>query len=182
MENDNIQKELFKFDAPKKQPNRFGRFFQKADFSVALSAERLVFVSIGIIMLLVVSFALGVEKGKAISVKTLSAASVPAQPAQVTLQTVPVNTVVQKAAHNITVSPGLTDKGKPYMVVAASFSKEAYAAKEADRLKRMGFEAFVLKSEPYYIVCIGSFVNKDSAQKILNKVRQTHQDAYVRLR
>jgi hypothetical protein len=68
MEKYNVQKELFEeLQAPKRQPRRFGRLFQRGDFSISLNAERIVFVSIGIIMLLVVFFALGVERGKAVS-------------------------------------------------------------------------------------------------------------------
>ena len=198
MEKDNIQKELFnEFDAPRKKPKGFGQFFQKTDFAVSLSPEKLVFVSIGMTMLLVVSFALGVERGKVISGNIIQADAPVAQaPAKQVVQVkapVAVTNIApkEKTQANIakTVSgpvpvqvKNLADKSKPYTIVAATFSKEVYAAKEAAQLKGNGFEAFVLKSEPYYLACVGSFANKDSAQKILNKVKQMHRDAYIRLR
>ncbi|MDP3791925.1 MAG: SPOR domain-containing protein [Candidatus Omnitrophota bacterium] len=188
MEKDNIQKELFEFDAPRRQPNRFGRFFQRTDFAVSLSAERLIFVSIGVIMLLVVSFALGVERGKASAAKTVRispaiAQAVPAQrpAAAVTIQQpVQAKTAVKAPVKAVAVKPA--QNTMPYTIVVAAFSKEATAVKEVGRIKISGLEAFVYNSEPYYLVCVGSFANKENAQRTLNKVKQMHRDAYVRLK
>ena len=191
---DNIQKELFELEAPKKQPkNRFGQFFQKTDFAISLSAEKLVFISIGIIMLLVIFFALGVERGKVIAAGSMETTHATAQvstlnvsgnaPAQ---QAAPVKTV--NAATNIIPkekAPAAqypADKSKPYTIVAAAYSKEDSASKEVIKLKGSGLEAFLIKSDPYYLACVGSFANKDSAKTVLSKVRQAHKDAYVRLR
>lgn len=188
MEKDNIQKELFEFDVPKRRPSSLRQLFQKTDFKVSLSAEKLVFVSIGIIMLLVVFFALGVENGKAISVKAADVGPVTMRtPIQATAQGVsPSAAPAQKAVpvKSVSTVTNIAPKGKtqPYTIAAASFSKETYAVKEVNRLKGSGFEAFVLKSDPYYLVCIGSFTNKDSAKMTLNKIRQMYKDAYVRLR
>ena len=206
MEKDNTQKELFEFAAPpKKQSNGFGRIFQKTDFTVSIGAEKLVFVLIGIIMLVVVSFALGVERGKAISAKAAETAGAPAQAsAQAPAANAPVQQAVQakKAAAVTNIAPkektreaaaaktvtdpvqaqNAGDKNKPYTIVAAAFYKEAFAIKEVSRLKGIGLESFVYYSEPYYLACAGSFTSKDSAQKTLAKVRQLHRDAYVRLR
>ena len=192
MEKDNIQKELFnEFEAPKKQPRRFGQFFQKTDFTISLSAEKLVFVSIGITMLLVVSFALGVEKGKATS-KCVEAKIIPAQTQVSTVQVKTVNTVTNvvpkdraqaSTAKSVPVAPqGLSDKSKPYTIVAAAFSKEVFATQEVSHLKAIGLDAFIIKGDPYYLACVGSFANKDAAKTILNKIKQMHKDAYVRLR
>ena len=193
-------------DRPIRQPRRFSQLFQKADFSVSLSAEKLVFVSIGIIMLLVVFFALGVERGKAVSAisakqKIVTAVQPATQPH--TAAVVPVKQALRVNAANAATGAAPTDKalppvakkpqvtaqpqapdnkGKPYTIVAAAFSKEVFAVAEVSRLKAGGIEAFVYHSEPYYLTCVGAFTSKDTAQKTLSKVRQTHRDAYVRLR
>lgn len=195
MENEKYQKELFdEFKQPKRQKHGFGRFFQKADFAINLSAEKLVFILIGVLMLAVVSFALGVEKGKsqaAISQGTVST-TVP-QPISQNKDTVtPTNIVAKNKTLAAPVSAKMAadnpkiqyvaDKSKPYTIVAAAFSREEFASKEVSRLKANGLEAFVYYGEPYYLACVGAFANKDSAQKVLVKVRQMHRDAYVRLR
>lgn len=180
MEKENIQKELFKFDAPKRHPEGFRRFFQKTDLSLSLSAEKLVFVSIGIMMLIVISFALGVERGKAISADDTQKVRAP--------QPVPLTEAQQVKAAVVKQEPGpaqaqvQVDKDKPYTIAAGAFTKQSLADKEVSRLKASGLQAFVYYSEPYYLACVGSFADKGSAQKVLGKVRQMHRDAYVRLR
>ena len=206
MEKDNIQKELFEFEAPAQRSRRFSQLFRKADFGINLSAERLVFASIGIVMLLVVSFALGVERGKAVSADRarpkVVTTGLPALQPQV-IASVPVKQAVQvkavntatdtapkdkaqpsvlKKAQVLTQSKAADDKGKPYMIIAVAFSRESFAASEVSRMKANGIEAFVYHSEPYYLVCVGAFANKDAAQKTLSRVRQLHRDAYVRLK
>jgi cell division protein FtsN len=201
MERENIQKELFDgFDQPRRQPKRFSQLFQKTDFSISLGAEKLVFLSIGMLMLLVVSFALGVERGKAVSL-----ARIDARPAQadirpvraVNVQTIPAQQIAKTAPVTVkkpivsgapqavkapaqAVPQVAADKSKPYTIVAVAFSKETSATAEVARFKSAGIEAFVYRNEPYYLVCIGAFANKESAQKTLMKVKQLRRDAYVR--
>lgn len=204
MEKDNTQKELFEFQAPRKQPRKLGQFLQQADFAISINAEKLVFISIGIILVLVVAFALGVERGKAISQKAseartaLAQATIPA-PAQ-SVQGQPAAAKVQFSAQAAQAQPATAVKvqpsaaqaqqpvqaktavqAKPYIIVAAAFSKEAFANKELSRLKTAGLDPFVYYSEPYYLVCVGPFANKSDAQKVLTRVKQIYHDAYVRL-
>lgn len=213
MENDKLQKELFEFEAPKKVLRPiFGQFFQKTDFGVTLTVEKLVFISIGIIMLMVVFFAIGVEKGKSLPTRN-AAPLVPAQTVTIQVPTKAVAALVPQvravttvkntapkdrnavplaqkktltATTNAAVEAQNTQvpqsRGKPYTIVAAAFLRQDFASKEAAILERNSLDAFVYYSEPYYLACVGSFANKDSAQKVLSKVRQMHRDAYVRLR
>jgi hypothetical protein len=175
MENEKYQKELFEFEFPKKASARFGNIFPRTDLAITLTPEKMVFAAIGMIMLMVVFFALGVEKGKSAArakfteMKTaVRQAAAPAMPVK------PALTAVKARA--------VFDKTKPYMVVAASFLREDLALREVDKLKMAGLDAFIYYGEPYYLACVGSFQSKDSAQKILNKVKQIRKDAYVRLR
>jgi hypothetical protein len=198
METEKYQKELFEFEPPKKTSGRFGSIFPRTDLAITLTPEKIVFTSIGVIMLLVIFFALGVEKGRAgaytkfAAIKTAVRDAVPSQVASAK----PVTPIVV-VANNINATkiaskiepPARAIKGqaaadntRPYMVVAAAYSREDFALKEVGKLKAAGFEAFVHYKEPYYLACAGSFQNKDAAWKILNKVRQMHRDAYVRLR
>ncbi len=190
MENERYQKELFEFEQAKRQKPKFGAIFQRTDFAITLTAEKIVFIIIGIIMLMVVFFALGVEKGKSF-VTTHSSApqasySAPSvTTAQIKTLSPPTNitpksgTLVEPKKAQV-LQPDVKDN--PYTIVAAAFSRQDFASKEASRLKANGLGAFVYYSEPYYLTCVGSFASKDSALKSLSKVRQMHRDAYIRLR
>src|SRR3989338_9168642 len=65
------QKEFFEFEKSKKPAPVFGRIFTKTDVAVTLSLEVLVFISIGLIMLMVIVYALGIEKGKSSQVLSI---------------------------------------------------------------------------------------------------------------
>lgn len=198
MENEKYQRELFEFESQKKPTARFGGIFPRSDFALILTPEKMVFAAIGIVMLMVVFFAFGVEKGRSAAYTKFTAVKpvignlvaapiIPAKPAAA-----PFVTVKSPVATNITPKINLSgpavktqaafDKTKPYTVVAAAFSRKDLALQEIGKLKSAGLEAFVFYGEPYYLACAGSFQNKESAQKILNKVKQMHKDAYVRLR
>ncbi len=198
MDPDKYQKELFEFKSPKKATARFGSIFTRSDFAIILTPEKMVFAAIGMIMLIVIFFALGVEKGRSVTrtkftAKKTMARDLAATPVvSVTEAKAPTCVPKNGAATNITPKNGQPteaaktevafDKTKPYMVIAAAFSRKEFALKEVSRLKKADLEAFVYYGEPYYLACVGSFNSKSSAQKILNKVKQMHRDAYVRLR
>ncbi|MFA6078479.1 MAG: SPOR domain-containing protein [Candidatus Omnitrophota bacterium] len=180
------QKELFEFDNRKRAFPKFDKMIPKGDFAIILNLEKTVFVSIGIIMLLVVIYALGVERGKTVSRKIARPAAAPVrQPIPVKQQAVAAPVITPAPVALVTKpAPAVVaaDPSKPYTIVAATFTRKEWADQEAERLKRSGFEAFATPSEPYFIVCIGAFVNKDAAKPVLNKVRRSYKDAYTRLR
>ena len=198
MDPEKYQKELFEFESPRKAAARFSNIFPRTDFAIILTPEKMVFAAIGVIMLMVIFFALGVEKGRSAAglkftaKKTIAKDIIAAPAILVKSATAPIIVTKSAAATNITpkINPpaaavktqAVFDKTKSYMVVAAAFSREDLALKEVGKLKTAGLGAFVYYGEPYYLACVGSFQSKDSAQKILNKVKQMHRDAYVRLR
>jgi len=198
METEKYQKELFEFESPKKATARFGNIFPRTDFAITLTPEKMVFAAIGVIMLIVIFFALGVEKGRSAArlkftaTKTTVKDIVAAQALLMKSARAPIVVTKSAAATNITPKINLPaaairaqavfDKTKPYMVVAAAFSREDLALKEVGKLRTAGLEAFTYYGEPYYLACVGSFQSKNGARDILNKVRRMHRDAYVRLR
>ncbi|HBR14694.1 MAG TPA: hypothetical protein DD723_04005 [Candidatus Omnitrophica bacterium] len=68
-----------------------------------------------------------------------------------------------------------------FTIQVASFKLENRAQEEAKKLKeKMGQETFVLSKGKYSIVCIGKFAQKDSAQKLFNKLKKKYNDCLVR--
>ncbi|MBI4974433.1 MAG: SPOR domain-containing protein [Candidatus Omnitrophica bacterium] len=177
------QKEFFEFEKSKKPAPVFGRIFTKTNVAVTLSLEVLVFISIGLIMLMVIIYALGIEKGKSsqvlsikavVETKVLKPVFEPKVPAESKVEPTPAKAqVIQEKEVN-----------KPYSIVAVTFAKKDSALLEIARLKRAGYDAFILQSDSYYLACIGTYPDKDSAQskKALGKIRERYKDAYFKLR
>jgi len=227
MAEDNYPKELFDFEQPKKTFSGLSNMLPKADFEgrimITLTLEKMIFIAIGIMMLMVIVYAFGVESGKA-RAKILASAErampankdvqpsaakttpAPVKPAPVipatlnaqnrlpaaTQQTIlsaaaapRVNTLAaDKYASDVVKKEPVRDSTKPYTVVAAAFSAKQAAQAEVARMKRNGFAAYLVYSEPYYLACIGAYPDKDGAQskRELARIKRFYKDAYFRSR
>ena len=188
MQNDNAQKELFEFEKPKKIFPRFRGIFPgpnlENSFSVTMTLDKLIFVAIAMIMLLVVVYALGVERGKAVRAR-------PVKPAPAAAVTAVMEPQVRVEKEALGAAPSIEPK-KPvsaafpvagyYTVVAGAFTGRAMAEKEAAAISGRGFDAFVSESGRYYIVCIGRFAGNGAARPILDEVKKMRKDAYIKKR
>jgi len=190
MDKEKDQKELFEeFEKPKKPFSRFSNIFPRSDtqrhFAITLTLEKTVLVTIGIIMAMVIVYALGVEMGKS-TVKDKSLLNInnkrrsykPAERLPIKEKRPPAMTK-RGALDARAAMPG---SGRPYTITAVTFKNKDVAAEEAGRLKKEGFDAFVKQSGKYFLVCIGAYSGKDSAKTVLRKVRRKYRDAYIILR
>lgn len=185
------QKELFEFEKPKRTFSGIGRIFSfpKSSFGITLSLERAIFISITIIMMMVVIYALGVERGKVLGrrlsaswprqAQMLAPAVTIALPAKPTAQPIAAQGFTSPK-DKTTIQPQAKDGS--YTIVAATFSNKDAAQTEAERLKKNGFDAYLAKSDSYFQVRIGAYLSKEIGQKVLVRVRKIHKDAYFKLR
>lgn len=198
MQSDKGERELFEFEKPKRAFPRIGEIFFKKGrgfdnkFSLTLTSERIIFLGIGMVMLMVLVYALGVERGKsAVRAQTVAAQAGAAvgrgivikQPAAIVPPARPE--IPKPPKINIPeVKPVALPQatGKRYTIVAAAFSNNGNAAAVVNQLKREGLEAYVAPSGTYFQVCVGSYEKKEAAQPVLNKVKRLYKDAYVKLK
>lgn len=175
MEEEKYQKELFEFEKPKRQLPRFGRIFPRSNFAVTLGMEKLILISIGIIICMVIIYALGIERGKRLGqTPVVQSRVIGRAPAPLVPQ--------EKAAPIPAKAPLIQETAKPYTIVAAAFATKDKAQEEAGRLKKGSFDSFVAESAPYFLACVGAYPDKESAKPTLSKVRKTYKDAYLKLR
>ena len=200
MEEEKYQKELFEFEEPKKSFSRLSDMLPKAGFegnvSITLTLEKMVFIFIGIIMLMVIVYALGVESGKLrttpgvqssrrtapVSNEVVLQTRVNVLSAKNILNTAPVAPTNKPAEPVKTVIP--MPAIKPYTILAGSYVKREGAQASAAIMTRQGFNVTITYSKPYYRVCVGSYVNKAGieAQKDLIKVKRIYKDAIIKLK
>lgn len=72
------------------------------------------------------------------------------------------------------------DNKRYYTIQVASFKKEKNAKIEAERLKGIGVDIFVLPKGEYSIVCIGRFMKKDDAKEFSVKIKDRYKDYLIR--
>lgn len=69
---------------------------------------------------------------------------------------------------------------KGFTVQVASFKKEKNALKEAEVLKKKGYDVFVLPKGDYFIVCVGQFDRKNEARMFSGRLKARYRDLLVR--
>ena len=170
-----VQKELFdEFTPAQKRRQSRNAFHSKPKKIFTLSYEHLVLVLIGVIMIAVIAFSLGVEKGKrtvkqngydiSVSVKELN-------------EKEPLKSTQQVETATEIPKPRFLQR---YTIQVVSFAKKEIADKEALKLTAQGFDAFVLKKGKYSILCIGRFASRDQAGKEQKLLRKKYNDCLIR--
>ncbi|MFA5143124.1 MAG: hypothetical protein WC522_02985 [Candidatus Omnitrophota bacterium] len=208
MEDEKYQKELFEFEKPKRFFPKLSDFFPKADFErnvvLTITLDRAVFIAIGIIMVMVAVYALGVEKGKQ-RLEETAQKTVTVEPgkeglnlpAPVQAQAVmriaapsavprPIASPAQPAVKRpppAAIRPISTAAG-PYTIVAVTFVQKDLAVQEMNKLKGQGLDTALIQSGRYFLVCVGAYSDKTGpqSQKDLKKMRRLYKDAYLKLK
>lgn len=193
------QFELFP-GSPARSPEKSRQRFTLAH--VTLSFENLIVLGVVFIMLMVVAFSWGVEKGKrmirndlkqAIGKENLQASNVYPNPemtgeAEEKKETVSAlySPQEEEPSDNTAVDPIQTqlvpEKGvdKGYTVQVASFRKESFAQEETKALEGKGYEVFVLPKGKYYIVCVGTFAESREAKAFSQRLKLKYKDCFIR--
>jgi hypothetical protein len=162
--------------------------------------EKIILLIIGFIITGVVSFCLGVEKGKSAAGPRLNLQfdmaqepvlkTPPAKKTQNENSSLPVNSETQtgliaRAGQNSAfkkqiIQPVAQQAQGGYTIQVASFQARDYAQRETEKLKKEGFYALILSKGSYSVVCVGNFADKATAQPSLSKLKQSYRDCYLR--
>lgn len=161
--------------------NALQRRASKSLLSRIRGYEKTILAVICLVITAVISFSLGVEKGKHIAaLKTLRpelANKIKALPA-LTKQA----TVQQNNAEGIRAQSG-EEKTIPmqnYTIQLASYRSKQDADKEAVLLKKKGLAPLILPKGKFVIICVGNFSNKQTAQSLLLVLKKRYQDCFIR--
>lgn len=157
--------------------------------------EKGLLVTIGFITIAIISFSLGVEKGKRlVSSDTLleraalprnvepEAAEPPGQKQEINegkpdsqysetgvlakkQQDKPKTALIRK-------SSGQNDAKKGYTIQLASYKTKSYAQKEAEALKKNGLSPVVLTKGGYAVLCVGNFADRVAAESLLSELKK----------
>ena len=158
--------------------------------NLTLSLESLVIFTILGIMVALFSFSLGVERGKHVAAQALdervsaawnvgarTAAAAPVAAAVVAAPAALPARVIQE--QRPVYNHGLIS-GARFTLQAATYGNEEYARQDALLLKGKGFQSFLIKNGKYWLVCVGSYSNKESATALLRKLPGQYRSSQVR--
>ncbi|MFA5261905.1 MAG: SPOR domain-containing protein [Candidatus Omnitrophota bacterium] len=174
-----------------------------------LSIESISILIMAVVVIMVMSFSLGMEKGKRISKTAILRMLHPELPRPESLRppssapeaeevklltnnkleekspaTVPLARLDEGAA-----VPGPVDSAeageekvvdKFYTIQVASFKKRTMAQKEAMQLQDKGYDIIVVPKGQYSIVCVGKFPVEEEARVVSQELKKKYKDCLIR--
>ncbi len=149
-----MQHELFKEFEDGKRRSKAPHSLLARPASVVMPLEKVVFISIGIIMALVIVHALGIERGKAIA---------------------------RHEGDKITARSSRTavlDSGQ-YTVLIATYRQRSAADAEMGRLNKDGYSAFLIGREGSLNLCVGRFSSPGEAALVKDRLRSRYKNCSV---
>jgi len=181
---ENSQLELFSKTG---EPVRFRRRDSSPFLRRFRGYEKRILFLLGIALVSIISFTLGVERGKnlrpdnaAIQAVRQEPQTVPVAPApaEVTPQAPVVIIREQKPQAQTKLTRELTQNG--YTIQLASYKKHSSAQKEAQELRKKGLSPLILPKGNWIILCVGNFNQKKDAEILLLQLKKRYKDCTVR--
>ena len=169
-----------------------------------ISYEQIVFFVIALIMVLVLTFSLGAERGKRLASPkapespTLAEFEVVAEkpetaatPERIVREIEAPETEIElstparpEVARTIKpVLPNIAEEpSKPYTIQVATYWSKNSAKKELESLRKKGFDSFIISTGGKYEICVGSYISKATAEKDMEKLKKRYKDRFLRRR
>ena len=166
------QKELFnEFSKKKGRIEKIARKITKKQLKlyVTVSLENIVLFSIIAIMLIIVSFAFGVERGKKVQPDLVYEDIEPVKVAK--------EAVLEKEKTEVLPE---APKKKVYTVQLISYKKKERAEKEKKKLIKKGFEAFIVKSGNWHQICVGGYADIKEAEKAKKQFVSGYKGCFIK--
>jgi hypothetical protein len=197
-----IQLEIFDRDSKaKKESKSEGDIIQ--DVAEFKFPTQLYIKISALIIMVIVSFALGVERGKVISKRNISTRFIADNKSTEIGQEIPIkkattqeeqsakNTAKNKIAEDKT---KVSDKAKTeektkdtkintpgYIIQVASYKKNSsFIDKEIAKLQKNGYNTLTISGGEYIGICAGKFANREEAQKHLSQLQRIYKDCLIR--
>ena len=171
--------------------------------------EKTILILIGIVAVGVLSFSIGVEKGKRMALRNATVATdTSAKPGQPTVQPVQrieirpaqvtVNTTSRPAAvaAMITAPKAVQPVAKPaqlttqpvklsgqtgsFTIQVGSYKNKKSVDTQAQAFKKKGISTMVLPKGEYLVLCIGRFPSQDEAGIALKELQKQYKGCYIR--
>ena len=176
-----VQKEFFQeFSEPGKRIRKtFDTSAVRRTYNLRLATEHIIFVFIGLIVLLVICFSLGVEKGK----RTALAKIVAFDRLEKTAfkQEAEYDDIHESAEPEVVKQKqAVITSDSLYLIQVAAFRNNDQANKESEALNAQGYKTQIRNSGNYYIVSVAGFNTKDQAQQSYAALKKKYNDCFIR--
>lgn len=163
----NLQLELF--TQTKDASNLKKRIFDRSFLAYIWDYEKTILIIISIALVSIISFSLGVEKGKRLTILKNSPGP----------KNIPGGVVEEKEETVKQPVFGVPTEKENYIIRLASYKTKTYAQREVELLKKRGLSPLVLSKGGYIVLCVGNISNKQTARSLLSELRKRYRDCYI---
>ncbi len=199
-----VQKELFdEFKAPRRRIRQQPYPPSKAHKALNISYEQVIFVGIAVIMLMVLVFSLGVERGKRLVSQPAAKKTVePLKPAAVAQKPEPASVKPARDSSTKPLKPVEPEKPKAvpppppaesraaaarkntsiFTLQIVAYRSKRTAQKELKKLSEKGYDPFIITEGGYYQICVGEHRTKDELNKHLGELQKSYKGSFIRKR
>lgn len=167
------QAEFFS-DLPQPKKKTKKKAFALTRIAISLSYENLIFLTIGSVMILMVSYSLGVERGKSLTQVKIAAVEVEAEEKETKEAPAEKSPEVQKKKIKTEVASG------KYTIQVATLRRTNSVEQELKRLENRGYAPFVINRGKFSEICVGDYKDKDEAYIDLKRLKSLYVDCYMR--
>lgn len=161
------------------------------NFSYSFTIEQIVIILIFAVMINIISFSAGTERGRKHSVPDQKEAiAISSQPFSQEDKKIKEGSTVQELNPSAsakeekivkaTKEESAAAKNPAYTIQVATFKNRDLAEKEQQRIGKKGYSAIVVVGEKYFYVRIGEFSNKSDAEKMQSKLKQIYKDCFIK--
>ncbi len=168
----------------------------KSFFGYIRGYEKGLLTAIAFIVIAIISFSLGVEKGKKVQPANsgthldlalkVQAAEIKTTPIAVTArpqsQAAPSKPPVQPALERQSAPPQQKNgsAGNYYTIQLASYQNRTSAQREAEALKKRGLTPTIVSKGKYSVLYVGNFPNRKAAESLLVELKKRYRDCLIR--
>lgn len=147
---------------------------------VSFSLDTVILCAVVVVLLVIVSFSLGVERGRRLaSLRQLPEdiyKSFAVSPEPVSVEAVAEPVIIEEEVKKIEEK----ESQKKYIIQLASYLKESAALEEAKQIKKQGFSVSTSKHGKYIVLFVDNFNEIGPAQKAMKKLREKYKDCFIR--
>lgn len=153
-----------------------GRPLNNLFFGYFWKHEKIIIMIIGGLFVSIISFSLGVEKGKKLAMLTTNNQMT----AAVKIKQAATPPAAEQQKQEAGEKPQPKDLELNYTIQLASYQTKTAARKEAQALEKKGFSPLVLAKGKYTVLCVGRFANENKARIMLTELKKRYKDCLLR--
>ncbi|MCM8791943.1 MAG: SPOR domain-containing protein [Candidatus Omnitrophica bacterium] len=143
--------------------------------------ERAILTIIFILLASIISYCLGFNRGKKIALLNINQTNTLIKTKEISTPSTLEDFKKEKIELPSTKEQFDNKNNKiNYTIQVATYKTSDYAQKEANKLKKNGFDTMIISKDKYILLCVGKFLNRHEAEIVLAKLKKRYEDCFIR--